>query len=141
MSKQLSSEMVHSTTVAKDGRGVVIAGRSGSGKSDLALRLIDRGFELVSDDQTMISKSRDGLVASAPATIRGKIEVRGIGILDMPNRDSVAVCLWVTLSTDIKRLPDSEQHQILGIDVPEISLDALTASAPIKIELALGRLA
>jgi serine kinase of HPr protein (carbohydrate metabolism regulator) len=141
MNQRLSSEMVHATTVAKDGRGVVIAGRSGSGKSDLALRLIDRGFELVSDDQTIIVKAGDGLVASAPATIRGKIEVRGIGILDMPNRDSVVVCLWVTLSTDIKRLPDGEKHQILGIYVPEISLDALTASAPIKVDLALERLA
>ena len=137
---RLSSEMVHATTVAKDGRGVVIAGRSGSGKSDLALRLIDRGFVLVSDDQTMIIKSSEGLVASAPGTIRGKIEVRGVGILELPNQDTAAVSLWVQLSYDIKRLPDSETYQILGVEVPEISLDAMTASAPIKVELALGRL-
>ena len=138
MSKQLSSEMVHATTVAKDGRGVVIAGRSGSGKSDLALRLIDRGFVLVSDDQTMISKSGERLIATAPGTIRGKIEVRGIGILEMPNAESAAVSLWVELTNEIKRLPDAEKHMILGIDVPQISLDAMTASAPIKVELALG---
>jgi len=138
---RLSSEMVHATTVAKDGRGVIIAGRSGSGKSDLALRLIDRGFVLVSDDQTMIIKSGEGLIASAPDTIRGKIEVRGIGILEMPSHDTAAVSLWVQLSDDIKRLPEDERHQILGIEVPEISLDAMTASAPIKVELALERLA
>ena len=138
---RLSSEMVHATTVAKDGRGVIIAGRSGSGKSDLALRLIDRGFVLVSDDQTMIIKSGEGLIASAPRTIRGKIEVRGIGILEMPSHDTAAVSLWVQLSDDIKRLPEYERHQILGIEVPEISLDAMTASAPIKVELALERLA
>ena len=138
MTKQLSSEMVHATTVAKDGRGVVIAGRSGSGKSDLALRLIDRGFVLVSDDQTMISKSGERLIATAPGTIRGKIEVRGIGILEMPNAESAAVSLWVELSNEVKRLPDSEKHKILGVDVPQISLDAMTASAPIKVELALG---
>ena len=138
MSKQLSSEMVHATTVAKDGRGVVIAGRSGSGKSDLALRLIDRGFVLVSDDQTMISKSGERLIATAPGTIRGKLEVRGIGILEMPNAESAAVSLWVELTNEIKRLPDGEKHMILGIDVPQISLDAMTASAPIKVELALG---
>ena len=138
MTKQLSSEMVHATTVAKDGRGVVIAGRSGSGKSDLALRLIDRGFVLVSDDQTMISKSGERLIATAPGTIRGKIEVRGIGILEMPNAESAAVSLWVELSNEIKRLPDDEKHKILGVDVPQISLDAMTASAPIKVELALG---
>ena len=138
MSKQLSSEMVHATTVAKDGRGVVIAGRSGSGKSDLALRLIDRGFVLVSDDQTMISKSGERLIATAPGTIRGKLEVRGIGILEMPNAESAAVSLWVELTNEIKRLPDGEKHMILGIDVPQISLDAMTASAPIKVELAMG---
>ena len=138
MSKQLSSEMVHATTVAKDGRGVVIAGRSGSGKSDLALRLIDRGFVLVSDDQTMISKSGERLIATAPGTIRGKLEVRGIGILEMPNAESAAVSLWVELTNEIKRLPDGEKHMILGVDVPQISLDAMTASAPIKVELALG---
>ena len=138
MSKQLSSEMVHATTVAKDGRGVVIAGRSGSGKSDLALRLIDRGFVLVSDDQTMISKSGERLIATAPGTIRGKLEVRGIGILEMPNAESAAVSLWVELTNEIKRLPDDEKHMILGVEVPQISLDAMTASAPIKVELALG---
>ena len=138
MNPRLSSEMVHATTVAKDGRGVVIAGRSGSGKSDLALRLIDRGFVLVSDDQTMISKTDGKLIASAPGTIRGKIEVRGIGILEMAIAESAAVSLWVELTNEIKRLPDGEKHKILGIEVPKISLDATTASAPIKVELALG---
>ena len=141
MSQRLSSEMIHATTVAKDGRGVVIAGRSGSGKSDLALRLIDRGFVLVSDDQTLISKADGKLVASAPGTIRGKIEVRGIGILDVDFADRAAVSLWVTLTNEIKRLPEGETHMILGLAVPEISLDAMTASAPIKIELALGMIA
>lgn len=137
MTRRLSSEMVHATTVAKDGGGVVIAGRSGSGKSDLALRLIDRGFVLVSDDQTLISKADGKLIASAPPTIRGKIEVRGIGVVEMPHADRAAVSLWVELSSEIKRLPEDESHKILGVDVPMISLDALTASAPLKVELAL----
>ncbi|WP_309601621.1 aldolase [Sphingomonas sp.] len=141
MSQRLSSEMVHATTVAKDGRGVVIAGRSGSGKSDLALRLIDRGFVLVSDDQTLISKADGKPIASAPGTIRGKIEVRGIGIVEVDHADRAAVCLWVTLTNEVKRLPEGESHIILGVAVPEISLDAMTASAPIKIELALGMIA
>ena len=139
--RRMSSEMIHATTVAKDGRGVVIAGRSGSGKSDLALRLIDRGFVLVSDDQTLVSKSGNGLIATAPATIRGKLEVRGIGIVTMPLAESVAVSLWVDLSSEIKRLPGDESHLILGMEVPEISLDATAASAPLKVELALGKLA
>lgn len=138
---RLSSEMVHATTVAKDGRGVVITGRSGSGKSDLALRLIDRGFVLVSDDQTIIGKSGANLIAWAPETIRGKIEVRGVGILNMAFADSAAVSLWVELANEIKRLPGDEKHMILGVEVPALNLDALTASAPLKVELALGKIA
>ena len=141
MSQRLSSEMVHATTVAKDGRGVVIAGRSGSGKSDLALRLIDRGFVLVSDDQTMISKADNLLIASAPATIKGKLEVRGVGILEMAHVDRVEVSLWVLVTDQINRLPGHEEHLILGNAVPSLSVDAMSASAPIKVELALGRVA
>ena len=77
----LSAETVHASTVALDGRAVLISGPSGSGKSDLALRLLDRGFALVSDDQTVVKKQGDALLASAPPSIAGKMEVRGIGIL------------------------------------------------------------
>ncbi len=141
MNQRLSSEMIHATTVAKDGRGVIIAGRSGSGKSDLALRLIDRGFVLVSDDQTMVSKSGGRLIATSPATIQGKLEVRGVGIVEMANAESVAISLWVELTNEIKRLPEDEKRLMLGIEIPEISLDAMTASAPLKVELALERAA
>jgi serine kinase of HPr protein (carbohydrate metabolism regulator) len=141
MSLRLSSEMLHATTVAKDGRAVIIAGRSGSGKSDLALRLLDRGFVLVSDDQTMLRKAEDKLLASAPETIRGKLEVRGIGIVEVVSEDSAAVSLIVELSNEIKRLPDDgDRRVILGIGVPLIRLDGLEASAPAKVALALERI-
>jgi serine kinase of HPr protein (carbohydrate metabolism regulator) len=141
MSRRLSSEMLHATTVSKDGRAVIIAGRSGSGKSDLALRLFDRGFVLVSDDQTMVSKSGETLVASAPATIKGKLEVRGVGIVEVPIADEAAVSIVVELSSEIERLPDDgESRAILGIEVPMIRLDGLEASAPAKVELALNLL-
>ena len=64
---RLSSENLHASTVASDGRAVLIAGPSGSGKSDLALRLIDRGFTLVSDDRTILTKDGERIIASAPA--------------------------------------------------------------------------
>jgi len=80
---RLSAETLHASTVALDGRAVLISGPSGSGKSDLALRLLDRGFILVSDDQTIVRKDGGHLVAGAPPTIAGKLEVRGIGIVDM----------------------------------------------------------
>src|SRR5437868_8909684 len=101
---RISAETLHASTVALDGRAVVIAGRSGSGKSDLALRLLDRGFVLVSDDQTIVRKVDGKLVASAPPTIRGKLEVRGIGIVEVDNADDAAVSLFVELGNEISRL-------------------------------------
>ena len=138
---RLSSEMVHASTVASDGRAVVISGASGSGKSDLALPLLDRGFALVSDDQTMLRRDGDRLIASAPSTIAGKLEIRGIGIVEMNHVDDVPVALLVVLASDIERLPDDDrERQILGVALPVISIDALTASAPSKIAVALDRL-
>ncbi len=138
MTSRLSSEMLHATTVARGGRAVVIAGRSGSGKSDLALRLFDRGFLLVSDDQTILSKAGGRLIAGAPPTIRGKLEVRGIGIVEVETVDAVPVCLIVELSEAVERMPDSGRTRtLLGIDVPLIGIDAASASAPAKVDLAL----
>jgi len=90
-----SSDRLHATTVAIDGLAVLIEGRSGSGKSDLALRLIDRGATLVSDDQTLVMRAGKMLRARAPATIAGRLEVRGIGILGFAHVDDVPVGLLV----------------------------------------------
>ena len=140
-SRRLSSEMFHASTVARDGRAVMILGPSGSGKSDLALRLFDHGFRLVSDDQTIISRDGDRLLASPPATIAGKLEVRGIGIVDMDTVADVPVALVVELTSEIRRLPDdSRARHILGVEVPLVSVDAMTASAASKVALALDRL-
>ncbi|MEO6224875.1 MAG: HPr kinase/phosphatase C-terminal domain-containing protein [Sphingomicrobium sp.] len=138
---RLSAETVHASTVASDGRAVVITGPSGSGKSDLTLRLLDRGFVLVSDDQTIVKRDGDRLIATAPANIAGKLEIRGIGIIDMERTADVPVALLVELTNDIQRLPDdSRERPILGVSLPLISIDAMTASAPSKVALALDRL-
>ncbi|GAA4043296.1 HPr kinase/phosphatase C-terminal domain-containing protein [Sphingomonas rosea] len=140
MSIRLSSETLHASTVAIDGRAVLISGISGAGKSDLALRLIDRGFTLVADDQTIVQKRGDRLFVSAPASIRGKLEIRGIGIVPMPVTEDVPLALAVDLTSDLQRLPDdSRERMICGLKVPLISVDALTASAPSKVALALDR--
>ena len=140
-SRLLSSETIHASTVASDGRAVLIAGPSGSGKSDLALRLLDRGFTLVSDDQTIVRRDGDRLIASAPPTIKGKLEIRGIGIVEMETVDDIPVALFVELTSEIMRLPDDRRERpVLGVNLPLVSVDALTASAASKVALALDRL-
>lgn len=134
----ISSETLHASCVAIDGRAVLIEGRSGEGKSDLALRLIDRGAVLVSDDYTTCTRSNGALIATAPANITGKIEVRGIGVIDMPHQDRVPIALLVTILDSPPRMPEGpKKRRIAGIDIPEVALAALEPSAPVKVELAL----
>lgn len=138
---RLSSENLHASTVALDGRAVLIAGPSGSGKSDLALRLVDRGFSLVSDDRTIVRLDQGRLLAAAPPNIRGKLEVRGIGIVDVEAIDDVPIALVVDITREIERLPDEgRERNILGKGIPLVNVDALTASAAAKVAIALDRL-
>jgi serine kinase of HPr protein (carbohydrate metabolism regulator) len=138
---RLSSENLHASCVASDGHAVLISGPSGSGKSDLALRLLDRGFTLVSDDRTIVRKDGSRLIASAPDTIKGKLEIRGVGIVDMEVVPDAPIALVIELTSDIQRIPDdSRERLILGIGIPVISVDAMTASAPSKVAVALDRL-
>ena len=138
---RLSAETIHASTVSLDGRAVMITGPSGSGKSDLALRLLDRGFSLVSDDQTIVRRDGERLLASPPPQIAGKLEIRGIGIVEMEWASDVPVALLVELTSDIQRLPDdSRERPVLGARLPLVSIDAMTASAASKVGLALDRM-
>ncbi len=134
----LSSETIHASAVEIGGAAVLIAGPSGSGKSDLALRLIDRGAILVSDDQTMLVRRGAELVASAPTAIRGKFEIRGLGVIDCPFAGESPVRLIVRLTELYERFPmDQQSETIAGIEVTRIQLNAYEASAPVKVEWAL----
>jgi HPr kinase/phosphorylase len=113
--------------------GVLIVGPSGAGKSDLLLRLIDRGFRLVADDQVLM----DGLQARPPDSLAGLIEIRGLGIVRMAHLQSVRLALVVQLGR-AERLPMQSRYEVL--DLPMISVDPWAASAPLLVELALDGL-
>lgn len=114
----------------------MIEGPSGSGKSDLALRLIDRGAMLVSDDRTRVTRDGEVLVAHAPTAMAGRIEVRGLGIAATPHVPAAPVALLIRLGEE-DRLPTPRLRHIADVAVPELTVDPFRASAPIKVEWAL----
>jgi len=128
---------IHACCISIGGRGVLLRGPSGAGKSDLALRLIDRGAVLVSDDYTELAAVDGRLLASPPATIRGLIEIRGVGLAELPFAENVPVCLVADLVDAPQRLPEPSEATICGIAIPAFAIAALKASAPIKLEYAL----
>lgn len=135
------SARVHATAVALGDRGVLIVGASGAGKSDLALRLIDRGARLIADDYVEIRVADGRAYGSPPPSIAGRLEVRGIGIAILPYVRDVALALVVDLDTAPARLPERTVRQVEGIEIAGIAINAHDASAPVKVELALsGRL-
>lgn len=137
----MTAETRHATCVAIDGAGVMIAGPSGSGKSDLALRLIDRGATLISDDYVDLSNDDNQLWLKTPPKIAGKIEVRSLGIFDYAHVSNIPLKLQVRLQPEPERFPlDSQTETIMTIAIPTIALSPFEASAPIKVEIALRRL-
>jgi len=128
--------LVHATAVAIGPRAVLLTGASGCGKSDLALRLIDRGAQLIADDQVWL----DALLhASPPATLAGLIEVRGIGVVGLPWTEGVRIALVVDLDTAPARMPEPAFRRFAAIAVPCVALAAFEASAALKVEQALKR--
>jgi len=132
-------ENIHATCIDIDGDGVLLRGPSGCGKSDLALRLIDTGARLVADDRTDVSLVDGQLVASAPAALAGRLEVRGIGILNIGAipKSPVALIIELVSPEDVERLPDPITQDILGIALPLLRLSPFEASAPAKVRAAL----
>src|SRR3546814_964990 len=138
----LSSEMLHSSTVSVNGRAVMIEGRSGSGKSDLALRLIDRGAKLVSDDYTIVRRKGKMLLASPPENIAGKIEVRGIGLVEMTHVSDLPVALVVQFFDVVDSMPTTPALRVMaGISIPVMNIPPHASQAPIKAELHIKHLA
>ena len=134
---------IYGTCVALSGLGVLLRGPSGSGKSDLALRLIDGGAKLVADDQVELALDAAGRVmARAPATLSGLIEVRGIGILRMNAVRTAPVGLIADLTPEdqVERLPEAETCVLLDRPIRRLALAPFHDSTPAKVRLAASRL-
>ena len=140
---------IHATAIALGDRAALLLGPSGSGKSDLALRCILQGAwidgrhstaELVADDQVVIEDSVRGLIARPPVTIAGRLEVRGLGIIEVPHVATARLVLAVALvePASIERLPDPQPSwSLLGAEVPLLRVAPFEASAHLKVMLAL----
>ena len=134
---------IHASCVAIGNQGVLLLGKSGAGKSDLALRLIDDGARLVADDRTVLYAAGGALHARPPASIQGLIEIRGIGIIQLPVRASVKIALVVRLGREGARLPKPQTWRPprslkATAGPPQIALDARFASTPARIRAALA---
>jgi len=130
--------LLHATAIAIDGAGVLLLGPSGSGKSDIALRLVDRAAKLVSDDAVFVDCSGALPVLAAAPNIEDRLEVRGVGICVVKSIASAPLRLAVRLAAEYERLPlPGQTTTICGYEVPSFVLDPFEMSAPIKLEFAL----
>ena len=144
-----AAEVVHGTCVALGGRGALLRGPSGCGKSDLALRflfLARRGPAaleppaLVADDRVELRRDGSRILAAAPASIFGKIEARGIGIVNVKALATCELVLVVDLvgPDAVERMPEPATARLAGVDLPLLQLAPFEGSAPIKLALAVA---
>ena len=143
MPKEPPQTNIHASCVAIGAQGVLLLGASGTGKSDLALRLMEDGARLVADDRTILFVAKGALHGKAPASIKGLLEVRGVGIIALAPRARVRIALVVRLGREDARLPGKRLYHVPAPlkgakAVPQIALDARFASTPAKIRAALA---
>ena len=133
----------HGTCVSVGGRGVLLLGPAGAGKSDLAARLVEAGAFVVADDQVILETREGALWASCPPPLHGLIELRGFGIVPVPCVEAAPVVLAVSLRPGavIEHLPEPAFLTVAGHKVRLMTLDPFTASASAKVRLAVAAVA
>jgi HPr kinase/phosphorylase len=140
-------QLVNGTALAWRGQGVLIRGPSGSGKSDLTLRLLDSGATLISDDVVEMKRADRRLLLSfppeSPSDLKGKIVARGLGLVDVaaaPPEVELALVVEATPPAEVEILPESLDSEWLGLPVTTLRIPLLEPSAPAKVRLALAKL-
>lgn len=137
----MTAKKFHSTSVVIEDLGILIRGQSGSGKSDLALRLIDSGATLISDDLTICKKIGDYLYLYPHSKTKGLLEVREIGIMTVPYVENIKLTLVVELvEEEFERIPRVTNCSILGLKLPKIKMYGKGSSAVAKIKIKLNQI-
>jgi hypothetical protein len=132
---------LHASCAVLNDRAVLLRGPSGAGKSDLLLRLlVEAGAGLVADDQVLLTCEDAGVIARAPETLGGVVEVRGVGLVRLPPAGSAPVGLLADLTPRPQRQPDPSVETLLGRSLPRVEINPTAASAVAKLQLALGGL-
>ena len=131
---------IHATAIAVDEQGILFRGPSGAGKSDLALRMIEQGSQLISDDRVELIKKGKELLAFAPNTIEGLLEIRHVGIIKLQNLEATPIKMVVDLVSPekLERMPEPQNTTIEGVELPLVRLSAFEHSAPAKVSLSLA---
>lgn len=135
----VSSETLPAASVVLGGRAVLIEARDVGARSDLALRLVDRGGSLIAGDQTICMRQSGHLLACAPAGSDGRIEVPGLGIVQLPHEERAPVSLLIVLVDMPPHFPEETKRRLAGIDIPVLTLGASDLTSAIKVELTLGQ--
>ncbi len=135
----MKSKKFHSTSVVIEDCGIMIVGDSGCGKSDLALRLIDSGATLISDDVTICKKRINGIFLYSPKETKGLLEVREIGIITVPFIENVKLSLLVELiDKEGERMPEKKKKILLGVKIPKIQIFGKNPSSVAKVKFKLN---
>lgn len=137
----MSIKRLHATSVAIEDNGVAIFGDPGSGKSDLALRLIDSGATLISDDITVFSKSEKNINLFGIENTKGLLEVREVGIITVPYVEGIKLKLVVRLTDRvIERIPKKNQINLLGLKFPKLEINGKNSSSVAKVKVKLNEI-